>query len=142
MKATLSRRPGIVSKLMLVSVVLTAIPWLALRYFDEVAVFVLEGQRSALQLAAQAVSTVLHDREDLFGVDAAVPIPLGDCSPLPLAAPVQLDGNSRDWSDLSERTCHFVGVGSLGTQDLCTGEYEDDCRPISNDERLMVLPGW
>jgi len=114
MKATGSSRPGIVSKLMLVSVVLTAIPWLAIRYFDEVSVFVLEGQRSALQLAAQAVSTVLHDREDLFGVDAAIPIPLGDCSPLPLSAPVQLDGNSRDWSDLSERTCHFVGVGSLG----------------------------
>jgi two-component system sensor histidine kinase ChvG len=118
---------------MLVSVVLVAIPWLAYRYFDEVAVFVLEGQRSALQLAAQAVSTVLHDREDLFGVDATLPIPLADCSPLPLAAPVQLDGNSRDWSDLSERTCHFDAVdrvgaagksqtGNAGSLDLALGE--------------------
>jgi signal transduction histidine kinase len=117
MKAIRSRRPGIVSKLMLVSVVLVAIPWLAYRYFDEVAAFVLEGQRSALQLAAQAVSTVLHDREDLFGVDAALPIPLGDCSPLPLAAPVRLDGNPRDWSDLPERSCHFVGESSVGSAD-------------------------
>jgi len=132
MKAIRSRRPGIVSKLMLASVVLVAIPWLAYRYFDEVAVFVLEGQRSALQLAAQAVSTVLHDREDLFGVDAALPIPLGNCSPLPLASAVRLDGNSRDWSDLSKRTCHFVGVSSSGKSlaaatvslDLALGERD------------------
>jgi len=121
MKPIRSRRPGITSKLMLVSVVLVAIPWLAYRYFDEVAVFVLEGQRSALQLAAQAVSTVLHDREDLFGVDAALPIPLGDCSPLPLAAPVQLDGNPRDWSDLHERTCRFNSFNGVDRVDRVGG---------------------
>ena len=59
MSALRSRRPGIASKLMLVSVVLVAIPWLAIRYFAEIEVFVLEGQRSALQLAAQAVSSGL-----------------------------------------------------------------------------------
>jgi signal transduction histidine kinase len=116
---------------MLVSVVLVAIPWLALRYFDEVAAFVLEGQRSALQLAAQAVSTVLHDREDLFDVDATQPMPLGDCSPLPLTAPVQLDGNARDWSELSERSCNFEGVATLSSDtnttslDLALGERDD-----------------
>jgi signal transduction histidine kinase len=114
---------------MLVSVVLVAIPWLASRYFDEIAVFVLEGQRSALQLAAQAVSTVLHDREDLFEVDVTQPVPLGDCSPLPLLGPIQLDGLARDWTDLPERTCHFEGVHSLASSganaaslDLALGE--------------------
>jgi len=139
-KAMGSRRPGIVSKLMLVSVVLVAIPWLAYRYFDEVAVFVLEGQPSTLPLAAQAVSTVLHDREALFGVDAALPIPLGDCSPLPLAAPVQLDGNPRDWSDLSERTCHFAGV-SVGFADADAVDAKAD-HTVSLDLALGERGGY
>jgi signal transduction histidine kinase len=129
MSAPRSRRPGIASKLMLVSVVLVAIPWLASRYFDEIAAFVLEGQRNALQLAAQAVSTVLHDREDLFEVDVTQPVPLGDCSPLPLPGPIQLDGLARDWTDLPERTCHFEGVHALSSSganaaslDLALGE--------------------
>jgi signal transduction histidine kinase len=36
-----------------------------------------------------------------------LPVPLQECSPLPLEAPVQLDGNERDWSHLRERTCRF-----------------------------------
>lgn len=107
------RRPGIVVKLMLVSIALLAIPWLADRYFTRMAAFVLEGQKTALQLAAQAVATVLHDREDLFDVEGALPVPLHACSPLPLEAPVRLDGSPRDWSDLSDRTCHIPHVGVL-----------------------------
>jgi len=56
------RRFGIVTKLMLVSVALLALPWLARPYFSKLELFILEGQKSALALAAQAVASVLHDR--------------------------------------------------------------------------------
>jgi len=111
MSAPRARRFGIVTKLMLVSALLLVLPWLARPYFAKLELFILEGQKSALQLAAQAVATVLHDREDLFDVEGALPVPLRDCSPLPLAAPIQLDGNGRDWSDREERSCRFGPVG-------------------------------
>lgn len=100
--------PGIVGKLMLVSVVLVAIPLLTFRYLQEMHDFVLDGQRNALQLAAQAVATVLHGREDLFSESGGVPLSPWDdqsCSPLPLEAPVQLDGSGRDWDP--ERACRY-----------------------------------
>jgi len=111
-----ARRFGIVTKLMLVSVVLLALPWLARPYFAKLELFILEGQKSALALAAQAVASVLHDRDDLFDVEGAVPVPLRDCSPLPLAGPIQLDGNGRDWSERDERSCSFgrMGVAPAG----------------------------
>ena len=95
---------------MFVSVVLLAIPFLTFRYLQEMHDFVLDGQRNALQLAAQAVATVLHGREDLFSDADGLPFsPWEDqkCSPLPLEAPVQLDGNGRDWSRDPEHTCRY-----------------------------------
>lgn len=110
MSTSRRRRPGIVAKLMLLSLVLLTIPWLAQRYFRELEAFVLAGQRSALELAAQAVATLLQGRDELFEASGGLPIDLSDahrCSPLPLAAPVQLDGNGRDWSLLGEHGCRF-----------------------------------
>jgi signal transduction histidine kinase len=107
MRGERTRRPGIVVKLLPVSLALLAIPWLATHLVNRMDAFVREGQGSALQLAAEAVATVLHDREDLFNVKGGLPVPLQECSPLPLEAPIQLDGNPRDWSHLRERTCHF-----------------------------------
>ena len=101
------RRPGIVVKLLPLSLALLVIPWLATQLVNRMDAFVREGQGSALQLAAEAVATVLHDREDLFDLEGGLPVPLQECVPLPLEAPVQLDGNERDWIHLSERTCHF-----------------------------------
>jgi two-component system sensor histidine kinase ChvG len=101
------RRPGIVAKLLPLSLALLAIPWLATQLVRRMDAFVRQGQASAVQLAAEAVATVLHDREDLFSVKGGLPVPLQECSPLPLEAPIQLDGNPRDWSHLRERSCHF-----------------------------------
>ena len=49
-------RMGIVVKLLPVSLLLLAIPWLAGRYFERFAEFVLAGQKTSLPLAAQAVA--------------------------------------------------------------------------------------
>jgi len=101
------RRPGIVVKLLPVSLALLAVPWLATHLVNRMDAFVREAQGTALQLAAEAVATVLHDREDLFNVKGGLPVPLQECVPLPLEAPIQLDGNPRDWIQLGERSCHF-----------------------------------
>jgi len=110
MSARGARRPGIVVKLVLVSLVLLTIPLLTARYVQEMHTFVLKGQQNALQLAAQAVATVLHGREELFRETEGMPFSPWEgrnCSPFPLAGPVQLDGRSRDWPLDGERTCHY-----------------------------------
>ncbi len=103
-------RPGIVAKLAGVSLILLTIPILTLRYLEEMQDFVLSGQRDALQLAAQAVATVLHGREDLFSESGGLPFSPWDqhgCSPLPFEAPVQLDGNGRDWPREADHLCRY-----------------------------------
>jgi two-component system sensor histidine kinase ChvG len=106
----MTRRLGIVGKLMIVSIVLLAVPLLTVRYLKEMHDFVLKGQQDALQLASQAVATVLHGREDLFAESGGLPFsPFEDqsCSPLPLEAPVRIDGNGRDWIRDPEHTCRY-----------------------------------
>jgi len=130
------RRPGIVAKLLPLSLALLAIPWLATQLAKRMDAFVREGQASALQLAAEAVATVLHDREDLFSVEGGLPVPLQECSPLPLDAPIQLDGNPRDWSRLSERSCHF------GRAEVLQGDRGEPAGDASFDLALGERDGY
>jgi len=110
MSAIRRRRPGIASKWLLVSVALLAIPSLAIHYLGEVEKFVLEGQSSSLQLAAQAVSTVLQDRKDLFDLEALTPAALGGCSTLPLGAPIRLQNRGVDPYQLWKSIGHYRNV--------------------------------
>lgn len=132
----MSPRLGIVSKLAAVSVVLLAIPLLTFRYRQEMHDFVLDGQKSALQLAAEAVATVLHGREDLFSEAGGLPFSPWDdesCSPLPLEAPVQLDGSGRDWPRDVDHTCRYQRAHSAWNDpgasvafDLSLGQRDGD----------------
>lgn len=133
-------RPGIVVKLMLTSVVLLSIPLLVLRYFQDLGAFVLEGQRNALTLAAQAVATVLHGREDLFREAGGLPFSPWEehsCSPARLAAPVQLDGNGRDWNVEDGASCHYERFPQLRGGHLATVSF--DLRLAQRDGHLYAL---
>jgi signal transduction histidine kinase len=136
-------RLGIVGKLMIVSVVLLTIPLLTLRYLHEMHDFVLKGQQSALQLAAQAVATVLHGREDLFAESGGLPFsPFEDqsCSPLPLAAPVRIDGNGRDWVRDPEHTCHYQrDQRALSAWDNTGDSIAFDLTLAQRDQQLYAL---
>jgi signal transduction histidine kinase len=58
---------------------------------------------SLVLLAIPVLATHLVNRMEAF----VLPVPLQECGPVPLEAPVALDGNPRDWSRLGERTCRF-----------------------------------
>jgi len=64
--------------------------------------FLIKGQENALSLTARAVSTVLHDRPELFSQqtdnqntdDSAQSIYV-----TPLANYIKIDGDEKDWGD-------------------------------------------
>ncbi|MDE0897365.1 MAG: hypothetical protein OSB10_12360, partial [Planctomycetota bacterium] len=136
----MTRRLGIVGKLMLVSVVLLVIPLLTFRYLQEMHDFVLRGQQDALQLAAQAIATVLHGREDLFAESGGLPFsPFEDqhCGPVPLEAPIRIDGNGRDWVQDPEHTCRYQRARS--TWDNTSDSFAFDLTLGQRDQQLYVL---
>ena len=57
---------GLRAKLALVALVLLALPWVGLRYVNELEQVLLEGQRRALIGTARAIATALHDRPQLL----------------------------------------------------------------------------
>ena len=100
------RSSGLAPKLALFSALLVSIPVGAWLYFHrEVPHFALEAQGESLDLAARAVSTVLHDRPQLFRVAGAEPIRFDECPPLELTGRMRRDGSAKDWNDLANRRC-------------------------------------
>jgi len=63
--------------------------------------FLIKGQENALSLTARAVSTVLHDRPELFSKDKAPEDEKNDSDiyVVPLASYIRLDGKLNDWGD-------------------------------------------
>jgi dedicated sortase system histidine kinase len=57
---------GLRAKLALVALVLLALPWVGVRYVNELEQVLLEGQQRALIGAARAIATALHDRPQLL----------------------------------------------------------------------------
>lgn len=142
MKRTRRRGLGLRAQLLLVSAGLLALPWLVVRYQDRLDDFVLEGRRSALGLAAQGVATVLHDRRDLFEGSAGIPVTLGageDLVPLPLEAPVRLDGDGRDWSALGDRRRHHGARSVLRAEGDASATLDFDLSLGHHREHLYAL---
>ena len=59
-------RLSIRSKMLLVSCVLLAIPWIAWRYAGELERILRENQEAAVLNTARAIATALNDRPSLF----------------------------------------------------------------------------
>jgi len=128
---------GVRARLVLISSLLALLPWLVLQYQREIDAFVLEGRSSALRLAAQGIATVLHDREEWFDETGGLPVLLGDehdFAPLPLEAPVALDGNGRDWGGLALRRRHYGREAAL-----LPGEFDSS---LEFDLSLGRRGGW
>ena len=64
-------RVSIRYKLLLVILTLLLIPWMGYQYVREMKAFALQGQEEALLLTASAISTVLHDRPELFSGESS-----------------------------------------------------------------------
>lgn len=57
---------GLRAKLALVALILLALPWVGVRYVNELEQVLLEGQQRALIGTARAIATALHDRPQLL----------------------------------------------------------------------------
>ncbi len=90
------------AKLTLVALLLLLIPLMSYIYVRDMKLFLIKGQENALSLTARAVSTVLHDRPELFDKenDRSQTEPEdSDIYVVPLASYIRLDGKIDDWGD-------------------------------------------
>ncbi|WP_026376505.1 proteobacterial dedicated sortase system histidine kinase [Aestuariibacter salexigens] len=89
-------------KLLFISVLLFAIPWLGYQYVWELESYLRAGQEQTMVGTARAVATALHERPSLFDNQAAY---LADVRPgtdlyaHKIMEPIQLDGRLNDWFD-------------------------------------------
>ncbi|MFT7532704.1 MAG: two-component system sensor histidine kinase ChvG [Gammaproteobacteria bacterium] len=119
------RRISIRSKFLLIVLAIFTLPWVGIRYVNEMKNFLLQGQEDALALTAKAVSTVLTDRDELFRSDTGVPELLGgqyDLYAHQLAELINLDGDPADWGAQLQRLTVFTG--SLSEE--CNSNYQPD----------------
>lgn len=99
------------SKLLLVTTVLLVVPWVGVRYIQDMEKFLRTNQEENLLGRAQIVAAVLQGQADLFkprGVQAS-----GEMQPIvspsshiyvrPLQSPIQLDGYLDDWAEYQGR---------------------------------------
>ncbi len=97
-------------KLSLVIMTLLLIPWMGYQYVREMKAFVLQGQEDALLTTASAVSTVLHDRPELFSLETGGPdivSEAGDLQVRQLPGPIRIDGEFDDWDDILKDLNHY-----------------------------------
>ena len=97
-------------KLSLVIMTLLLIPWMGYQYVREMKAFVLQGQEDALLTTASAVSTVLHDRPELFSPETGGPdivSEAGDLQVRQLPGPIRIDGEFDDWDDILKDLNHY-----------------------------------
>ncbi len=107
---------------MLLVAVLLLIPWMGYNYVREMKSFLQQGQEEALQLTARAISTVLHDRVELFDPETGVPDVIGgpyDLYAYQLSSYPFIDGKALDWLDHRDR--ELVNFNLSGWQ--CSEDY-------------------
>ena len=102
-------------KLLLVSLTLAAIPWAGYQYIQETEAFLRQGQEKVLLGTAQAVATVLHNREDLFivGANAAQTLYVHH-----IDTPIQLDGYADDWASYLRNARYYKTNNESGFNNI------------------------
>ncbi|MEJ2529798.1 MAG: hypothetical protein P8Z39_06925 [Gammaproteobacteria bacterium] len=99
-------------KLLLVALTLLVIPWAGYRYIQETENFLRDAQETMLLGTAQAVATILHNRDELF---SSSQLEYEGASPEsaiylhPLHTIIQLDGYSEDWTPYLRNLWHYRG---------------------------------
>ena len=135
------------TKLLLLSLVLLALPWLGYRYFQEMRNFSLGGQERAQALTAQAIATVLHERPELFHTPTLpddIPRREALLYAFPLAQPIQLDGYADDWAALRPHARRFGSASGLSFE-LILGVRDDQLHAlleVQDTDMVYRHPGY
>ena len=122
LRRNLNFSPGIRSKVLLLSTVLLALPWLGYAYVNEMEKFFRLGQEKTVAGTAYAIATALHDRPKLFDLQAEGTSSWkeeGDMYLRTLPAPIELDGLASDWLKSSIKPHVYAAESLLQSQ----GEY-------------------
>jgi two-component system sensor histidine kinase ChvG len=114
------------AKLICISLLLLTIPVIGFQYAAQMRVFLEQGQQEALLLTAQAITSILNNRPDLFDRNILDSLDEGgELHAATLAGPRRLDGNPRDWPELA--AAPFLGreqiLESSGPYDPASFKY-------------------
>lgn len=115
------------AKMLLVSCVLFAIPWIAYLYAGELERILRENQEAAVLNTARAIATALNDRPSLFhalGRDATTDGP-NDIVAYKLPRPIGLDGRLGDWMEQG------VELRALGREHVVEQAEDAEVAPIT-----------
>jgi dedicated sortase system histidine kinase len=144
-----SQRPfhrSIRFKLLLVSLTLLVIPWAGYRYIQETETFLRNAQAEMLLGTAQAVATVLHNREEMFPAGVYSP-DKGQDDPFlylqPLETEIQVDGYTEEWQPYLRNLRQDGEDTGLRLESLIgeRGGYLYLLLRISDDRILYQSPG-
>ena len=95
----------------MVALLLLLIPWMSYIYVRDMKSFLLSGQEDALSLTSRAVSTVLHDRPELFTEDTVIDPQDSEENEIyaaPLPSYINLNGELSDWGEQRQQADTFV----------------------------------
>ena len=101
---------GLRSKVGILSLFLLCLPWLGYQYVWEMEKYLRYGQEKTLEGTTQALATALHERPNLFDIQASflTQVEQGrDLYAYPLAGPIQLDGKLNDWALYRHRSINY-----------------------------------
>ncbi len=101
---------GLRSKVAILSLFLLCLPWLGYQYVWEMEKYLRYGQEKTLEGTTQALATALHERPNLFDIQASflTQVEQGrDLYAYPLAGAIQLDGKLHDWAPYRHRSINY-----------------------------------
>ncbi|QFU25336.1 proteobacterial dedicated sortase system histidine kinase [Shewanella eurypsychrophilus] len=101
---------GLRSKVGILSLFLLCLPWLGYQYVWEMEKYLRYGQEKTLEGTTQALATALHERPNLFDIQASflTQVEQGrDLYAYQLAGPIQLDGKLNDWALYRHRSINY-----------------------------------
>ena len=120
-------RLSIRAKMLLMSCVLLAIPWIGFRYAAELEAILRENQEQAVLNTARAMATALNDRPSLFQTPTHLPETDASISLVVyrLPHPIELDGELDDWLDQE------VELRALGREHVIEQADDAEVAPIT-----------
>ncbi len=133
-------------KLLLVALTLMVIPWAGYRFIQETENFLRQAQETMLLGTAQAVATILHNRDELFSSslpDYAGADPASAIYIHPLHNNIQLDGYSEDWAPYLRNLWHYRGNDETAFDNLVgeRGNYLYLLFLVKDKEIVYYQPG-
>ncbi len=127
-------RIGLRLKLVFLSSFLFAIPWLGYKYVWEMEKYLRKGQEQTLVGTVSAAATALHERPNLFNLQASFlsDVRQGrDLYAIDVSTPIQLDGDLQEWQNFNYQP-QFYGVDYVI-------ENRDSYKPKSLSFNHMVV---